>query len=136
MFSTTTGPPASSGGKDLYQHLDYVYREASQFCVIFISAAYVQKAWTRHELRSAQARAFDDNREYILPVRLDDTEVPGLPKTVGYVDLRDIDIDILASLILTKLQGQGSHLFRPRVLVLSHPFESRGCLELISTLIT
>ena len=43
--------------------------------------------------RSAQARAFEDNREYILPIRLDDTEVPGIPKTIGFLDARSMTIE-------------------------------------------
>ena len=59
-------------GKDLYQHLDEIYRFAARFCIIFVSNHYVKKAWTKHELKSAQARAFQENSEYILPVLLDD----------------------------------------------------------------
>ncbi len=33
-------------GKDLYQHLDMIYQQAAQYCVIFISENYVKKAWT------------------------------------------------------------------------------------------
>jgi hypothetical protein len=60
-------------GKDLVAHLDSIYRGAARYCLIFISRHYVAKAWTRHELRSAQARALVSHREYILPVRLDDS---------------------------------------------------------------
>jgi hypothetical protein len=75
-------------GKDLYQHLSTVYGERARYCVIFISTHYAEKLWTRHELASAQARAFRENREYLLPARFDDTELPGILPTVGYVDLR------------------------------------------------
>jgi hypothetical protein len=89
-------------GKNLYQHLDEVYRQRAQYCVIFISKSYSEKLWTQHELRSAQARAFEENREYILPVRLDDTKLPGLLPTTGYV--KDISPEDLAELIIKKLQ--------------------------------
>src|SRR5688500_14340455 len=72
-------------GKDLYQHLQAVYRDQAQYCVIFVSKAYALKLWTKHELKQAQARAFQENREYIHPLRVDDTEIPGLNATVGYV---------------------------------------------------
>lgn len=93
---------ASLWGKDLYQHLDEVYRKRAAFCVVFISQAYSQKLWTKHELRSAQARAFKQNREYILPVRLDDTELPGVLPTIGYIS--DKSPQELAQLIIQKLQ--------------------------------
>ena len=65
-------------GKNLYDHLRYIYSEAADYIVIFISAAYVTKPWTNHERESAQSRAFGERREYILPARFDDTKVPGL----------------------------------------------------------
>lgn len=96
-------------GKDLYQHLQAVYRDRAQYCVIFVSEAYARKLWTRHELQQAQARAFRESQEYILPVRLDDTELPGLNPTIGYVDLRRHSLDVLNALIIKKLYGPGAH---------------------------
>ena len=49
---------------------------------MFISQAYVEKAWTRHERRLALSRMIREPGEYILPVRFDDTSVPGLPTDV------------------------------------------------------
>lgn len=74
-------------GKDLYEHLDDVYKNSARYCVMFISDNYAKKLWTTHERRSAQERAFKENSEYILPARFDDTPVPGLRDTVGYIDL-------------------------------------------------
>lgn len=92
-------------GKDLYQHLQLIYRDKAQYCIIFVSEAYARKLWTRHELQQAQARAFKENREYILPLRLDDTEIPGLNHTVGYIDLRTTGLNKISDLILRKLYG-------------------------------
>src|SRR4051794_37482372 len=33
-------------GKDLYTHLDSVYRLSAKFCLIFISKHYAKKLWT------------------------------------------------------------------------------------------
>jgi hypothetical protein len=57
-------------GKDLYVHLDDVYKNHARYCVIFVSSFYAKKLWTNHERRSAQERAFQENSEYILPARL------------------------------------------------------------------
>jgi hypothetical protein len=73
-------------GKDLYEHLSDVYQNQAQYCLILVSRAYADKVWTTHERKSAQARALREKREYILPVRFDDTELPGLLPTVGYLD--------------------------------------------------
>lgn len=90
-------------GKDLYTHLDEIYRLKSQYCVMFISANYKSKLWTNHERQSAQARAFTKNSEYILPARFDDTEIPGITPTVGYIDLRGLSPEKFASLVLEKI---------------------------------
>ena len=92
-------------GKDLYQHLQGVYRDRAQYCVVFVSDSYAKKLWPRHELKQAQSRAFSESQEYILPVRLDDTEVPGLSATVGYIDLRHHTVAELNDVILQKLFG-------------------------------
>jgi len=94
---------ASLWGKDLYQHLQKVYRDSAKFCVIFVSQAYNDKLWTRHELKQAQARAFQDNKEYILPILTDDTELTGLNPTIGYIDLRTSGLDAVAELLIEKL---------------------------------
>jgi hypothetical protein len=97
--------PKQLWGKDLVAFFDRVYRKASRYCVMFISAEYASRIWTTHERRSAQARALQEKgREYILPVRVDDTDLDGLPPTVGYLDLGQYAIDEIAELLIKKLQ--------------------------------
>ena len=91
-------------GANLYDKLDEVYRTKALFCVIFISKHYAAKVWTNHERQSAQARALQENREYVLPVRLDDTEIPGIPPTIGYIDLREISVEKLAEMTVQKVR--------------------------------
>ena len=92
-------------GRDLYVHLSSIYKDKAHYCVVFLSQIYAKKLWTRHELRSAQARAFEENREYILPVRLDDTEIPGLLPTVMYLDLSEMSIEEVYQELKQKLSG-------------------------------
>jgi non-specific serine/threonine protein kinase len=91
-------------GKNLHEHLHYVYSEAAHFTIIFISASYAEKAWPKFELRSALSRALGESREYILPARFDDTDLGGLPKTTGYVDLRRKKPEQLARLVIKKIR--------------------------------
>ena len=93
-------------GNDLYVLLDEVYRKRARFTVIFISRHYASKPWTHHERQSAQARALTENGPYLLPVRLDDSELPGLRPTVGYIDARKIPVESLVSLIEQKLAAK------------------------------
>ena len=91
-------------GKDLYQHLNVIYKELAKCCVIFISEHYPIKSWTRHELKSAQARAFEEEEEYILPVRFDDTKISGLNETVGYIEASSVLPSELADAIIDKIK--------------------------------
>lgn len=90
-------------GKDLQVYLDEVYRKKARLCVIFISEDYVRKTWPRHEGESALARALEEPGEYILPVRFDDADLPGLRPTVGYLDARRLAPEQLAEMIKRKL---------------------------------
>lgn len=94
---------ATLWGKDLAEHLDSLYRLQARYCVMFVSTHYAEKVWTKHEKRAALARALVERTEYVLPARFDDTEVPGLRPTIGFIDLRLVDAEGLAQLILQKL---------------------------------
>lgn len=90
-------------GKDLYQYFSELYKNKAIYTVIFISKHYKEKLWARHELKSAQARAFEENYEYILPVRFDDSEIPGILRTTGYLDISNMIPKLLAKKIEEKL---------------------------------
>ena len=104
---------ATLWGQDLYTRLDDVYQHKAEYCVIFISRFYRDKLWTNHELRSAQARAFQGREEYILPARFDDTEIPGILPTVSYIDLWQTTQQELVELILTKLGRASLEQYTP-----------------------
>lgn len=71
-------------GKDLDQHFMTVFEEKARYFVPFVSVAYERKSWPRREFQAARARALEGTQEYILPIRLDDTVLSGLPRTIGY----------------------------------------------------
>ncbi len=90
-------------GKNLYSFLSDVYENKAHYCVMFLSQHYAAKLWTNHERQAAQARAFKEIEEYILPIRLDDAEIPGILPTIAYLRMPPETIDSLADIILTKL---------------------------------
>ena len=95
---------ANLWGKDLVQHLDEVYRLRARCCIVFVSKDYAAGIWTSHELKSALARALIANEEYLLPVRLDQTELPGLRPSVAYRTVRSSeDVRQIADLLIEKL---------------------------------
>ena len=95
-------------GKNLYDHFSSVYKDQARYCVMFLSEHYARKLWTKHERQSAQARAFEESREYILPIRLDDTEIPGILGTLGYLDLHSMSIEKIYQVLVEKLSGPTS----------------------------
>ena len=92
-------------GKDLTKEFERVFRSASRFVVIFVSNAYVQKAWPNLERQHALAGRIERMDDSVLPARFDQIELPGLPSTVGYLDIGKRSPQELAALILTKLKS-------------------------------
>lgn len=91
-------------GKDLFQHLASIYRDKAKFCLVFVSRAYKDKVWPKHELRQAQERALFSASEYILPIIIDEgVDLPGLNKTTGFLDARTIHPWTISGLVLRKL---------------------------------
>lgn len=98
-------------GKDLYVHLSDVYRKKALYTVIFASKHYRKKLWTNRERQSAQERAFESNKEYILPALFDKSvAVPGMLKTTGYISLWNREPEAVADLIIEKLRDSGVKL--------------------------
>ena len=78
-----------SWGKNLIEYLDSVYQKESKFCIVFISKYYISKSWTRFENRIIQSRILKEDRVVMLPVLLDDTELPGLFATIAYLSVKE-----------------------------------------------
>ena len=90
-------------GKYLPEELQAVYEHRADLVVIFVSKAWVERPWPQHERRAALSRAIQESREYVLPVRFDDTPVPGLSNGVSYLQAENHSPAELASMIAEKL---------------------------------
>ena len=90
-------------GKNLYDHLYWVYTVAARYCVVVVSDEYNSKEWTNHERQSAQVRAFKEKgNEYLLPIRVENAQLKGLSATVAYVDA-DLGVEKIVELLLRKI---------------------------------
>ena len=94
---------AEMWGKDLGDYLDLIYRKQSRFVVMCVSKEYREKAWTTHERKSALAAAIESDTEKVLPLRFDDTELPGLRSTTAYLDANRQSPAAVAALLIQKL---------------------------------
>jgi hypothetical protein len=92
-------------GKDLTAHLAEIYKNRANYCAMFISVHYVGKTWPQMERQHAQSRALLEKREYILPILLDQSETPGLPSTVAYLDARKLSPAEIAERLRRKVRG-------------------------------
>lgn len=82
--------PVRMWGKNLVEYLTDIYNKQAVFCIPLVSTNYVRKAWTRLEWRSAQDRALKQiDTEYILPIRIDETEMPGLLDSTNYLNITE-----------------------------------------------
>jgi hypothetical protein len=95
-------------GAHLAEVLPQIYAKESAAVVVFISAEYVARDWTRLERRSALSRAVTEPGVYVLPARFDDSELPGLLPDVGVIDLRPLAPEDFAGLVAAKLAEFGS----------------------------
>jgi len=100
---------AELSGKDLIARIAEIFRTKAQYCVMFISQYYPLEKWTKAERTSVQEHALRDADEYILPIQLDDTVVPGITETNGYRDFRQHSGESIVNLLEKKLtQRKGS----------------------------
>ncbi len=123
---------AEMWGADLYVLFDDIFRRRARFAILFVSHHYVTKPWPQHERQSAQARALVESDPYILPVRLDSSEVPGLRPTVSYIDAQHVTSEGLVDLILQKIgQTRSSAASTPPAAITSVPRTPEETRELL-----
>jgi len=94
-------------GKYLAEELPAIYGEQAAAVVVFVSAEYADRDWTRLERRAALARAVRERRDYVLPARFDDTPLPGLLSDMVTVDLRGRTPQQFADMVAVKLAALG-----------------------------
>ena len=107
-------------GRDGAEAFHGVYAEQATYVVMFISEAYAAKAWTRHERRSAISRMLKEEGEYVLPVRFDETPIPGLPDTTIFLRADDhspaeLSVRIAQKLGVTAFDCKASDVPPPRM---------------------
>lgn len=74
-------------GDDIPQKLNDGLAKANYF-LIFWSASAAKSRWIQSEMNSAFVRWADKQSVFILPVRLDDTDLPELLRPISFIDFR------------------------------------------------
>ena len=96
------------GGNDIVDHLVNLFARKARYCVLLISRHYPLHSWTTEERTSTSELALRDAEEYILPVQLDDSDVPGIREAKGYWDLRQGSLEGIVNVLEQKLQEHKS----------------------------
>ena len=91
-------------GENMVDHLVNLYNRKARYCVLLVSRHYPLQKWTEDERSAATERALRDASEYILPFRLDDSKVPGIPEDISQHSMENI-----AVLLKEKLAKTGGH---------------------------
>lgn len=83
--------------------LHEIYSARASYVVMFVSEEYVAGDWPLLEKRAALSGAIQARREFILPVRFDDSVVPGMPSTTIYQNANETSPAEIAGMICDKL---------------------------------
>jgi hypothetical protein len=89
---------------DLDVYLQGLYGNDSLLIVPFLSADYSRKEWPGLEWRAIRQIIKEKRGEQVMPVRLDDTEIPGLFPTDGYINFFDHSASELVALIIERVR--------------------------------
>jgi hypothetical protein len=90
-------------GVNIHRRFHKVFSKKTRYTLMLISKSYAKKAWTDQECIAAQERLLRERgRPYILPVRIDDTPIEGLPETISFVRIEE-GIPAIADLVVGKL---------------------------------
>lgn len=90
-------------GRNLAEELYKVYSEQARYCVILVSSAYKAGPWTNQERRAALDKAISESSAaYILPIQVEDVQLPGLSSSVAYLKA-DVGASEIARILYEKL---------------------------------
>ena len=95
-------------GCNLVDTLDDLYSERMNAVIIFVSKDYVEKSFTHVEREAAFSRAIHTRKKYIYPVRFDEVKLPGLPSTIGYLEVSKNTPEQLAAKICQAIGATSS----------------------------
>lgn len=91
-------------GAEIDEILKKVFGPLSRYVIVLVSRHYPKKDWTDFEFQIAKSEWNKRKRDFILPIRLDDTKFPGLRSSWGYLHLNHHSIEKVTAILLRKLR--------------------------------
>jgi hypothetical protein len=95
-------------GKNLSIWFRNNYGKSSRFVLVLISCHYPVKDWANFEFSIARAEEKKRKEEFILPVRLDSTKMPGLPSDKAYLDFKKEGLEGVVDCLVQKVKTAAS----------------------------
>ncbi len=89
-------------GKERQIYLTDLYRLRAKYNVVLFSQSS-QATWKNRELETLFSKIFEANEDYILPIRLDSSEMPTVLSTCGYLNWAEETVESITQLIQQKL---------------------------------
>jgi hypothetical protein len=90
-------------GEFLPAKLNEIFGDQSDYVAVLISKDYVERVWPRHESKAIIDRMMQTDRAFVLPIRFDDTMLPGLVNSIGHADAREQSAAEIATIICDKV---------------------------------
>lgn len=84
------------------REFDNIYGPDSRFVIPIISEHYAKKDWPRYEFSAALKESKKRTEEFILPLRIDNTQLLGLHDDINYIDLKEDSIREAVKAFLAK----------------------------------
>lgn len=94
---------------DLDTHLQHLYHDESELIAVFLCADYERKEWCGLEWRAVRDLIKKRQASTVMPLRFDNTEIPGLFSTDGYVWIGGRSPQEIADLILQRMEINAGH---------------------------
>lgn len=115
---------------DLDVYLQRLYHDESELVAVFLCADYERKDWCGLEWRAIRDVIKKRQASTVMPLRFDDTEIPGVFSIDGYVWIGGRSAQEIADLILQRLQiNAGQPFASPPSSLPKSPASSPRALE-------
>jgi len=95
---------------DLDTYLQRLYHDESELVAVFLCADYERKEWCGLEWRAIRDLIKKRQSSAVMPLRFDNTEIPGLFSTDGYVWINNRPPQEVADLICQRMESAPSRL--------------------------
>jgi hypothetical protein len=89
-------------GESLPEKLRDIYENQGRYCILLLSEHYKQKLWTMQELKAAADR-LARTPAYLIPILLDESQVPKELSNIAYLQWKTHDADKITDVLLKKL---------------------------------